>query len=210
MEKTTRRGVLRAAAAGGLAATGFGIFQSARAVAQPHGNHNGNPRDQFAAATISFGEWGISAAGAGLPGPLDRFAPATSSPNNRNVHLLLPGEVEIDAGGSVNFIISGFHLVLVYDDGTEPGDIDTTLITPGSSPPGLIDDPDNRIYRGLDPRTLSYAPLPTTPPTAVTVRDRVEVVRFPVPGRYLAACGVLPHFQQGMFGYINVKGRGVQ
>ena len=87
---------------------------------------------------------------------------ATSSPNNRNVHRLLPDEVEIDAGGAVNFIISGAHLVLIYDDGTGPGDIDTSLIAPGTTPPGFIDDPNNRIYRGLDARTLSYVPAPGT------------------------------------------------
>jgi hypothetical protein len=60
--------------------------------------------------------------------------------------------VEIDVGGSVNFIISGFHLVL--------------------------------ILRRWDP-----------------------VVQFPVPGRYFVACGVLPHFRDEMFAFIQVKGQ---
>jgi len=38
----------------------------------------------------------------------------------------LPRESKIKAGGSVNFVISGFHLLLVYDNGVEPGDIDIT------------------------------------------------------------------------------------
>ena len=139
-----------------------------------------------------------------MPGPLDRFAAPTASPNNRNVHLLLPREVKIDAGGSVNFIISGFHLLLIYDDGVEMGDIDITKITPLSTPPGLIDDPVNRIYRGLDPRNLNYVPAPGQT-VDFPVRDRVEVVQFPAPGRYFVACGVLPHFNEGMNGYINVK-----
>ena len=34
--------------------------------------------------------------------------------------------------------------------------------------------------------------------------DRVEVVHFPDPGRYLVICGVLPHFNDGMYGYVEV------
>lgn len=34
--------------------------------------------------------------------------------------------------------------------------------------------------------------------------DRVEVVQFAEPGTYLVICGVLPHFQEGMYGYMRV------
>jgi hypothetical protein len=155
---------------------------------------------------MNFGSWGASGPGSGVPGPLDRFGPV---PPTRNVHLLLPHEVDIDEGGSVSFVISGAHLVLIYDDGHEPGDINTTLLIPGipSFPPPLIDDPNRRIYRGLDPRPIAYvAPEGTTTP--VRVQDRVESVQFPVPGRYLVVCGVLPHFLDEMIGYVNVKRRG--
>jgi hypothetical protein len=30
-------------------------------------------------------------------------------------------------------------------------------------------------------------------------------VNFKDPGRYLVVCGVLPHFNEGMHGYVNVK-----
>lgn len=133
-------------------------------------------------ATVSFGQWMTSP-------PLDRFQ---GSPPPANHHELIPKQVTIKAGGAVNFIIAGFHNVNVYDDGTQPGDINTNLIVTGSVPPGLIDDPNNRIYRGLDPRAL----LP--------VVDRVEVVHFPNPGTYLVICGVLPHFSEGMFGFVKV------
>jgi hypothetical protein len=84
---------------------------------------------------------------------------------------------------------------IVYDDGTQPGNINTTLINPpppGSMLPPLIDDPNRRIYRGPDPRVI----LPNV--------DRVEVVHFANPGNYLVICGVLPHFQQGMYGFVRV------
>jgi plastocyanin len=135
-------------------------------------------------ATVSFGAWVTSPA-------TDRFP--NLSPRFNNQHELIPKRVTIRAGGTVNFIISGFHHVLVYDRRTRPTDINTNLlITPtgtGMFPP-LINDPNNRIYRGLDPSLLP--------------QDRVEVVHFNEPGLYLVICGVLPHFQEGMWGYVRV------
>jgi plastocyanin len=108
-----------------------------------------------------------------------------------NHHALTPQIAKIKAGGTVNFIIGGFHHVLVYDDGTQPDDIDTTItIPPTNGGPPLIADPDGRIYRGLDPSLF---------PT-----DRVEVVQFSEPGTYLVLCGVAPHFADGMFGFVRV------
>ena len=168
--------------------------------------HGQDDRDDLqgplANATVSFGSWDLET-------PLDRFP--NNSPIPRNYHHLTPFEAKIKAGGTVNFVISGFHHLLVYGDGTKPEDINRTLlITPSQQPvPPLINDPSNRIYRGLDPSVMPLLPgLPNTNP--VRMQDRVEVVRFPKPGRYLAMCGVLPHFfdavanQFVMFGYINV------
>ena len=136
-------------------------------------------------ATVSFGAWIM---------PLDRQN--ALPPPSANHHQLIPHIAKIKAGGSVNFIIAGLHQVIVYDDGTQPGDINTALTIPGSAGPpplpALVDDPDGRIYRGPDPRPL----LPTL--------ERVEVVHFPTPGTYLVICGVLPHFNQGMYGFVTV------
>lgn len=133
-------------------------------------------------ATVSFGGWMTSP-------PLDRF------PNNSdrfaNHHELTPNEVTIRAGGTVNFIIGGFHNIAVYDDGTQPTDINLGIVVfPTAGGPPLLADPMNRIYRGLDP--------------SLQVQDRVEVVHFAEPGRYLVICGVLPHFSEGMYGYVRV------
>ena len=75
--------------------------------------------------------------------------------------------------------------------------------TPG---PPLITDPLDRIYPGLDPSVFPMLPG-STPPQPL--QDRVEVVRFQNPGRYLVICGVLPHFFDVaagfmMFGYVRV------
>ena len=62
--------------------------------------------------------------------------------------------------------------------------------TTGTPTVPLINDPANRIYRGLDPTLLAA--------------DRVEAVCFDEPGTYLVICGILPHFQGGMWGLVEV------
>ena len=52
---------------------------------------------------------------------------------------------------------------------------------------------DGRVYRGLDPS------LPL-----LALQDRVEAVHFPEKGLYLVICGVLPHFQDDMYGWVRV------
>jgi plastocyanin len=134
-------------------------------------------------ATVSFGGWMTNP-------PLSRFP--NLNPFTANHHALTPKMVKIRAGGTVNFIIGGFHHVLVYDNGTQPGDINTNLtVPPTNGGPPLINDPNRRIYRGLDPSTQ--------------LQDRVEVVQFDRPGIYLVICGVRPHFvNDGMFGFVKV------
>jgi plastocyanin len=97
--------------------------------------------------------------------------------------------------GGVNFIISGNHVVTIYDDNTRPEDIDPNLLVPGiTTAGGVIDDPDKRIYRGVN----------ETAPTGA--RDRVEVVHFSKPGTYLVICAVRNHFvNDGMYGFVVVR-----
>lgn len=154
-------------------------------------------------ATVSFGQWQTGPS-AGPPPvlELDRFP--NLSPRLRNNHELIPNQVTIKAGGAVNFIIGGFHHPIVYDDGTRPTDIDvnSTITTTGPTPSPavvLINDPKDRIYRGLDP---SLQPLDRS---GAFGQDRVEVVHFSRPGTYLVICGVRGHFvTDGMFGFVKV------
>jgi hypothetical protein len=110
------------------------------------------------------------------------------------VHKLIPFETKIKAGGTINFIISGFHLVTVYGPGTQFEDINGSLTAPIPGAPAgfppVVNDPANRVYRGLSPFGLP--------------QDRIEAVNFPEPGRYLAVCTFVPHFIDRMFGYIRV------
>lgn len=132
-------------------------------------------------AVVSFGEWMM---------PVNRFP--NLNPIAANHHELIPRTARIKAGGTVNFIVAGFHHILVYDNGTQPGDINVNLtVPPTNGGPPLINDPNRRLYRGLDPSLLP--------------QDRVEVVRFDQPGTYLVICGVRPHFvNDNMYGYVRV------
>jgi hypothetical protein len=148
---------------------------------QGHGNDD---RKEASSATVSFGEWKTDV-------PLDRYP--NLSPGAANEHLLVPFEVTITVGGTVNFIISGLHQVIVYAPGKKPDDVQSDMVrlttgTPAGVP--LIDDPDKRLYAGPDP--------------SLYPRDRVEVVQFLQRGRHLVICGVQGHFLAGMFGYVRV------
>src|SRR5918995_6658280 len=74
----------------------------------------------LANATVSFGQWNPNDPDL-LPAevPLDRLLgdPAMCRGNN---HELIPNTVKIKEGGAVNFIISGGHVIAIYDDGTKP------------------------------------------------------------------------------------------
>lgn len=161
----------------------------------------------LSSATVTFGGWMANPHlcpppnNTTPPAPcpiVDRFAnvAATQFPRFSNHHELTPQIAKIKAGGTVNFIIGGFHVVTVYDDGTQPGDIDTSITIPpqGQPMPLIINDSENRIYRGLDPSILP----------AKSAQDRVEVVQFDRPGTYLVICAVLPHFEDGMYGFVKV------
>lgn len=139
----------------------------------------------LATATVSFGAWPSSP-------PLDRTVPPSGPP--RNVHELFPYMATIKVGGTVNFIVAGVHQIAVYAPGTKIEDIDGTLqqAIPGAPPsfPPVVNDPVNRIYRG---------PFPS-----LSVQDRVEVVQFSTPGEHLVVCVFLPHFNEGMHGWVRV------
>ena len=166
----------------GSAALAIGSLGGRPAAAAESHQHS-QVEGPLAAATMTFGQWKTDP-------PLDRMA---GSPPPANQHLAIPYMPTIKAGGSITFAISGLHQMLVYAPGTELGHIDgTQLIPSGAGFPPLVNDAANRIYRGPNPVTF------------FPVLDRIEVVTFAHPGTYLVVCGVLPHFLEGMHGYVRV------
>lgn len=158
---------------------------SAKAAAKRQEHDHTPVNGDKAIAVVAFGQW------VGF----DRFNNGTAGPNDRtkNHHVLTPFNAQIKPGGAVSFLISGFHQPAIYQPGTEPQDIDTTKVVTGSTPPGLIDDPNGRVFRGVDPRSVP--------------QDRIENVTLSEPGKYLVICAVVPHFvNDNMHGYITVQG----
>lgn len=156
-------------------------------IASAAGRQHDHPQvsGPLAQATVSFGQWMT---------PQSRFPNVNDRVQNQ--HLLIPYVATIQAGGSVNFIIAGFHHVLVYAPGTQLADINASLLVPptGTPPPSgfppLINDPQNREYRGLDP--------------SLWPQERVESITLANKGTYLVVCGVLPHFVDNMHGFVKV------
>ena len=160
---------------------------------------------------VSFGLWNPNADNL-LPTekPLDRLVGDPGMGRGVN-DILVPQRVTIKEGDSVNFIIGGGHVLTIYDDGTKPEDINTSVIEPAANCPatagGVFNDPNNRIYRG----PCFSTSFGTTPTTTITRRDGVEVVQFTKPGRYLVLCSRLNHFIDSttgefqMFGFVKVE-----
>ncbi len=166
----------------------------------------------LANATVSFGQWDPN--DPDLSSALDRLVGDSVAGVGVN-DTLIPDNVTIKAGGAVNFIISGGHVVTVYDDGTKPEDIDTTVTEPATRCPitagGVINDPTDRIYRGPCFVGVSPAQPPIFTVTAPFLRrDGVEVVTFSKPGTYLVICARKNHFINSttgefqMFGFVKV------
>ena len=188
---------------GVLAFTGIALsVSSAMAIDGPLAN-----------ATVSFGQWESDP-------PLDRLLSDPTGGAAGNNHEMIPQTAIIKEGGSVSFIISGGHVLAVYDDKTRPEDINLTNIEPATSCPtsagGVLSDSIGklgtlgRIYRG----PCFTAPLPTNPVNAISAipvirRDGVEVVQFSKPGKYLVICARKNHFAPTtggfeMFGFVRV------
>jgi hypothetical protein len=177
--------------------TFFGIAQSASSATVDDGVRG----ERRKTATVSFGLWETDP-------PLDRLVadPAQGAGNhNEIIPNIATIRIDQDDGG-VNFIISGGHVVAVYEDGTQPGDIDPVSIEPNCpaiitspcspvnaagvpSAGGILSDAKRRIYRG---------------PTFTGRRDGVEVVHFSKPGTYLVICARKNHFDDGMYGFVRV------
>lgn len=127
----------------------------------------------------------------------DFFPPGEHDRSSHAKDAMNPRTVVISAGGTVKFTYMPAHSVAVYEPGTQPGDIDTSLLD-FSIPffPPVIDDPDGRLDRV--PVNTTFAdptPMPLT-----------WEFTFNEPGRYLIICEVLPHFADNdMYGWVIVK-----
>jgi plastocyanin len=146
-----------------------------------HAQSDGNSR---LSATVAFG--------AGLN---------TAQQGNRANHHVLPNTIEIKAGGVVNFVVAGFHQIVVYPEGIVIGDIGAPPF-----PPNLFVNYQlaTAYYVGINPDNANAA-TPPAPPTLFNGENRTESVSFPEPGVYLVICNVNPHLRDGMYAYVKVS-----
>ncbi len=117
----------------------------------------------------------------------------TTTPPNQHV---IPQTVRIKPGGVVNFVVSGFHQIVIYN----PGVTVEAIIPPASGT--FVNNAMNVYYTGLTPAD-GPPKLPETinPSNAA---NRVEAVSFSQPGTYLVICNVRGHFMNGMYSYVVV------
>jgi hypothetical protein len=102
--------------------------------------------------------------------------------------------------GVVNFLVSGFHQIFVYNPGTNVEDVRAAIPDP---PPTFINYLENLMYQGIVP---AEGPPPGTPGTLnpSNASNRLESVYFAEPGTYLVICNVTGHFLDGMYAYVKV------
>jgi plastocyanin len=137
------------------------------------------------AATIQFG---LTDVGTTYPPSAEHDESAHARDN------LVPRTVVIDTGGTVTFVVpAGAHQIAIYAPGTKPQDINTALLTSLCPGPArrLINDPTNRVALITHACGSAWQAQYT----------------FEKPGRYLVICAFLPHFEVGMYGWVEVRDR---
>jgi hypothetical protein len=154
----------------------------------------------------------------------------TAQPGNPANHHVLPDVIRLGVGDVLNFVVSGLHVIRVFEKGVSLRDVKgaipaecltnppagapfpttcNAVLAPGpvpvlaataGPPPTSLGLP--LYYSGLN----SLAP-PAAPPFApISVdQNRVEAITFTKPGRYLVICAVLPHLNDGMTAWIEVS-----
>jgi hypothetical protein len=126
----------------------------------------------------------------------------TAQPGNSANHHILPREIRVNKDGVVNFVVAGFHQIIVFEPGVALGQIvvPATLFIYDPAPPSSLP----VHYLGI--RTTGGPPpgiAPTSDPS--NSPNRVESVSFANPGNYLVICNVRPHFVDGMWATIKVS-----
>jgi plastocyanin len=141
----------------------------------------------------------------------------TARPGNAVNHAILPKQINVKAGGVVDFGVAGFHDIVVFKPGVVLDDLlDGTGQFP-LFPPVFVLPPDPATplpaasafladqiyYRGINPAGGPLATPPVVNPS--NAENRGEPVAFLEAGKYLVICNIRPHLLDGMYGYVNVS-----
>jgi hypothetical protein len=128
----------------------------------------------------------------------------TAQPGNALNHHVLPKRIKVKKGGVINFVVAGFHNIVVYKPGVRVEQIGVPTSGLFINDPNSVTIPGNIFYRGIRP---AGGPPPGFPAQSnpSNAENRVEPVAFLESGTYLVICNVIPHFKDGMYAYIEVE-----
>jgi plastocyanin len=146
----------------------------------------------------------------------------TNQPGNPDNHHVIPNTIRVNVGDVVSFNVAGFHIIRVYGNGVKlsdvkleiPDECEVNPIPPATFPPQCGAPPVPIVspgalavyYNGINGLV---SPQPGPPFAQLSAAaNRVEPVSFLAPGRYLVICAVLPHFNDKMYAWVEVRARG--
>ena len=146
----------------------------------------------------------------------------TAQPGNPANHHVIPDTIRVNVGDVVNFSVAGFHILRVYGNGVKlsevkaeiPDECEVNPLPPATFPPQCGAPPVPVVspgalsvyYEGINGLVSPQPGPPFAQPSPAT--NRVEPVSFLAPGRYLVICAVLPHFNDKMYAWVEVRPRG--
>jgi hypothetical protein len=146
----------------------------------------------------------------------------TAQPGNPDNHHVIPDTIRVNVGDVVNFAVAGFHIIRVYGNGVRLSDVKAEIpdecevnpLPPATFPPQCGAPPVPVVspgalsvyYHGINPLVSPQPGPPFAQASAAT--NRVEPVAFLEPGRFLVICAVLPHFNDKMYAWVEVRPRG--
>ena len=148
-------------------------------------DHDNDKHGARSSVTVSFG--------AGLN---------TAQPGNAVNHHVLPDVIRVRKGGVVNFVVAGFHQIIVFQPGVVHGQIQVPVAVPflyNPGPPASLP----VLYLGIRPAGGPLATTATANPSNAS--NRVESVSFAEAGDYLVICNVRSHFIDGMWATVKVR-----
>ena len=133
-----------------------------------------------------------------------------TSEHDQSAHAvdnIVPRTVVIKVNGTVTFNLpASVHQINIYKPGTQPEDVDvsmanrTTLAARAGCgaplPPALVNAP-IVIHTG----GANFEAAIAVPCLTPTTREYT----FTQPGKYLVICAFLPHFEVGMYAWVEVK-----
>jgi len=126
------------------------------------------------------------------------FGRGLNIPANQAINqVMIPDTIRLKQNGVVHFLVAGFHEIAIYNPGKTTDDV---AVVQSET---FINDANNRFYKGIVPAGGPLGTAGTTDPS--NARNRVESVAFLEPGTYLVICNIRTHFNNGMFGYVEVK-----